>query len=138
MVPKKASTHIKPTAEEMKVTENLVEDVVSFYWSNVRTSLVDLEEPNINIDALGIFKIKTWKIEEVRNKYQVMIDAYKKRADIYRLGFQRFAIMKDLERWVIKINNVQKLIDEETLKKNNIKLKRNEQTAEKHNKDLEK
>ena len=63
MIPKKSSILYKPVAEELNISETLVEDLISFYYKEVRFHLSSLSHPRINVDGLGHFVAKSFFIE---------------------------------------------------------------------------
>jgi len=64
MTPKKSSILYKPVAEELNISETLVEDLISFYYKEVRFHLSSLSHPRINVDGLGHFVVKSFFIEK--------------------------------------------------------------------------
>jgi len=58
LIPKSHKNYIKSTAEEINCKEQLIIDIIGFYYSAVRKSLSDVESINIKLDGLGTFKIK--------------------------------------------------------------------------------
>ncbi len=64
MIPKKSSILYKPVAEELNISETLVEDLISFYYKEVRFHLSSLSHPRINVDGLGHFVAKSFFIEK--------------------------------------------------------------------------
>ena len=64
MIPKKSSILYKPVAEELNISETLVEDLISFYYKEVRFHLSSLSHPRINVDGLGHFVVKSFFIEK--------------------------------------------------------------------------
>ncbi len=64
MTPKKSSILYKPVAEELNINETLVEDLISFYYKEVRFHLSSLSHPRINVDGLGHFVAKSFFIEK--------------------------------------------------------------------------
>lgn len=64
MTPKKSSILYKPVAEELNISETLVEDLISFYYKEVRFHLSSLSHPRINVDGLGHFVAKSFFIEK--------------------------------------------------------------------------
>lgn len=64
MIPKKSSILYKPVAEELNISETLVEDLISFYYKEVRFHLSSLSHPRINVDGLGQFVAKSFFIEK--------------------------------------------------------------------------
>jgi len=72
--PKKTKLFITPVSSKLQVTEDLVKDLTSFYWKEVRINLMNLEHANLSIKKLGMFKAKSWRIDdiiyELKNKYE--------------------------------------------------------------------
>ena len=58
MNPRKPKRIYDNVSEELNVSKYLVEDLVEFYYKDVRRLLTNLEYPRINIDGLGQFVIK--------------------------------------------------------------------------------
>lgn len=58
MNPRKPKRIYDNVSEELNVSKDLVEDLVEFYYKDVRRLLTNLEYPRINIDGLGQFVIK--------------------------------------------------------------------------------
>jgi hypothetical protein len=53
MNPKKANKLYKSFSEENSYNEDLVENVVDFYYKHLRKLLTNLEYPRLNVDGLG-------------------------------------------------------------------------------------
>ena len=62
--PKKAKEFIPQVANELSISEKTVEDIVTFYWQEIRKNLGTLKHPRLHITNLGDFTIKHWKIDE--------------------------------------------------------------------------
>lgn len=124
MNPKKASELIKPTAELTGVSEQLVNDITSFYWKDLRKALVNLTYPKIRVDSLGVFNTKHWKIQEVEDKYNTYINKLKEHQEKNQMTFQRFAILKDVELKLSKITELKVMIEDQLIKKEQVKEKR--------------
>jgi len=69
MRPAKHNEVIKPTAEKLGVSENLVSDVSGFYWSSVKNHIKSLEHPRISIINFGSFIVKKKTLEKLMLKY---------------------------------------------------------------------
>jgi hypothetical protein len=69
MQPKKAKDLIPEVASITNHSEQLVEDLVSFYWGEVRKNLSSLKYPRLHITNLGDFVVKHWKID---NKIEML------------------------------------------------------------------
>ena len=81
MLPYKAKEFIVPTANKLECSVSLVEDITSFYWQTVRTTLSNPENVAITVANFGVFKIKPWKLEQFIIKYygilkHTQIDTY--------------------------------------------------------------
>jgi nucleoid DNA-binding protein len=124
LVPKKATELFKPVAEQTGANENLVQDLVSFYWTELRKTIVDLKAPNINISQLGTFKVKPWRVTKVITKYTEMIEVYKQKTPETEMSFQRFTILKDLENRLVKLRALEVLVEEEKSKRQQVRSKR--------------
>lgn len=58
MNPRKAKRIYDIVSEDLNIKKDLVEDLVEFYYKDVRKLLTNLEYPRINIDGLGQFIAK--------------------------------------------------------------------------------
>jgi hypothetical protein len=66
--PIKAKELIVSTALELNIPVSVVEDVVTSYWKDVRSSLSELKAPIINVYAFGNFTIKHWLLEKEKER----------------------------------------------------------------------
>jgi len=55
MKPKKSRLLYQEISEQKDISKDLVENLVDFYYKNVRTLLSELYHPRINITGLGLF-----------------------------------------------------------------------------------
>ena len=62
--PKKAKDLISEVANELQLSETLVNDIIIYYWQEVRRSLSGLKNSRIHITNLGDFVVKHWKIKD--------------------------------------------------------------------------
>ena len=63
MKPKKPNKIYAEVAEELNIPEAMVNDIVSFYWSQVRRTMESLEDPYIDVDNLGMLYVKPKSLE---------------------------------------------------------------------------
>ena len=128
MNPKKVKELYKITAEELNVKEDLVRDLTDMYWKEIRKSITDLKHPSIYAAGLGTFNAKSWKLAEIREKYEVRIS--------YNNGsnYRKMAIKTVLENTVSQIKGLEEQLESNKLKKKSIKEKRNEKA---NNTDME-
>ena len=58
MKPTKANSLCQELSEQDDLSKHLVENLVDFYYKNVRTLLSELYHPRINITGLGVFTVR--------------------------------------------------------------------------------
>ena len=126
-----------PTAEAMGVSEELVKDLVGFYWGEVRKALVDMKGPIIVVEAIGTFEVKHWKIADLITKYDHYLTKYKELAQENKLDFRQFAIQKEIELKKEKAVKLKELVDTDAERKKLVKQKRDDYIS-KNQKDLSK
>jgi nucleoid DNA-binding protein len=60
--PTKAKELIKKTAQELNLSEELVKDVVDFYYGRVKAKIEALEDPTIFLHGLGTLRLSRKKL----------------------------------------------------------------------------
>jgi nucleoid DNA-binding protein len=63
MTPTKANKLIPETAKELGISEELVKDVVDFYYETLKKKVESLEHPTLLVHNFGIFKISRKKLK---------------------------------------------------------------------------
>ena len=63
MKPTRSKSLIKKTAEQLKLPEELVSDVVDFYYSVVIKKIENLKDPTIFLHGLGTLRLSRKKLE---------------------------------------------------------------------------
>lgn len=102
MNPKKASSYIQLTANELNISDDMVSSVVNFYWKQVRRALNDLQSPSIVVANFGSFNVKPNIVEKLHTKYKQFtenldIDSMTfKRHTIYNIGKDRLDRLRDI------------------------------------------
>jgi nucleoid DNA-binding protein len=132
--PKKAKELIKPTAEKTLFNEDLVNAVISFYWTEVRKSLSTLKHSRIHITNLGNFTVKHWKIDDKIKSLEAWEETNKQK------GLQQITARFKTAETLYDLKNLNKIILEENQRKDFIKLhktKANVKSGKKHNKNME-
>jgi len=70
MNPRKAKRIYDIVSEDLNIKKDLVENLVEFYYKDVRKLLTGLEYPRVNVDGLGQFivkpKIVTTSIDKIK------------------------------------------------------------------------
>jgi len=124
LIPKKPKELFAPTSAVTGHSEELIEAITSFYWTEVRATLVDMRAPNVHIEGLGVFAVKKTKLSLLHEKYTTMLKKYEKLKEENRMTFQRFTIMKDIEVRIAKVEKLQDAVDKENLRKQEAQKKR--------------
>ena len=129
--PKKHKELINPVAEEMQVNTKLVEDLVNFYWKDVRNTLSKKEAHNLFVAGLGTFRARSWKIPALLEQYNETINRYRKQMESgVIISLQKFSMLKEAETKVARLNGLQKMIDADADKKIKKKKERYEKDSE--------
>ena len=70
MKPKKARLLYQEISEENDLSKDLVENLVDFYYKNVRTLLSELYHPRINITGLGLFTVREGTVKKAIPRFE--------------------------------------------------------------------
>ena len=116
MRPKKAKDFIPDVALDLGIPDDLVKEVVNYYWEEVRRSLSSLKHQRVHITNLGDFTIKHWKIDE-------KMESLKKWEENNKLkGLQEITKRFKVAETLYDLNNIKGIISEENQRKEFIKL----------------
>jgi len=121
LIPKNHKHFIKPTAEKLDCKEQLVSDVIGFYYSAVRKSLSDVESINVKLDGLGTFKIK----EKQLIKLKCQLGDHLERLENPET-FGQMKIKKEIQEKYDNLCKASSLLVSEKVRKQTHKEKRNE------------
>jgi HD-like signal output (HDOD) protein len=133
--PKKAKDFIDDVAKETSLSKDVVENVISFYYRQVRQNLSGLTSNRVHLTNLGDFTIKHWKLDDKIDMLQKFEENNKAK------GLQKITARYKTAESLYELRNLKKIIDEENQRKDFIKLhktKVNVKSRKKHNKDMEK
>ena len=130
MNPKKAKEFIPQVAKELNLQDSLVEDVINYYWQEVRKSLSGLKHNRIHVTNLGDFVTKHWKIDDRIERLEKWEENNKLR------GMQELTARFKTAETLYDLKNIKIIVEEEKQRKDFIKLHKDE-SKRKHNKDLE-
>ena len=75
--PTKAKSLIPKTAKNCGQEEEVVRDVVDFFYGKLRKKLESLEEPLISIPVLGTFKARSSKLKRSINTLTILLESDK-------------------------------------------------------------
>ena len=118
LIPHKAKTLYQPTAERTLVDIQLVESLVSFYWSNVKKAMIDGHSHNIKLHNLGTFSARPDKVQGLIDKYNRNL------LYIQPTTFQKCQVIQEIKKRIEKLENIQIGINQDIIKKEQVKQKR--------------
>jgi hypothetical protein len=124
MIPKKSSSLYKEVSEALNQDESLVEDIVEFYYSELRKTLSNLTHPRINVEGLGHFVAKTGLVRKSIPKYTNILKNHD--TSTYGAYFNKKMIETKLE---LLIQLEHKILLQE-IKKDEFKTTKNENSSE--------
>lgn len=116
MRPKKAKDFIQDVAEQLHFSEDVVKDVVDYYWRNIRKSLSSLDHSRIHLTNLGDFTIKHWKIDEKIEGLEKWEETNKQK------GLQQITARFKTAETLYDLKKLKGLVEEENQRKEFIKL----------------
>jgi len=73
LIPRKVKSLYLEIAKELEVSEELVEDVVSFYWKEIKNKLEESDQINVGISEFGTFEIRKRQVEYQIMKYKGLV-----------------------------------------------------------------
>lgn len=133
MRPKKAKQFIPELASELNLPVEMVEDVISYYWREVRKSLSGLKHTRVHLTNLGDFTIKHWKLND-------KIEMLEKFEEKNRLkGMQQMTARYKTAETLYDLRNMKTMLEEEQQRADFVKMHKRTsyESTRKHNKNLE-
>jgi len=132
--PFKAKALIPKTALLTNSSEELVGDLMDYYWREVRRSLGGLKHSRVHIANLGDFTLKHWKLDDKIQQVEKWEENNKQK------GMQQMTARFKTAEVLFDLKNMQGIIAEENQRKEFIKLHKttSDEFKGKHNPDLEK
>ena len=133
MKPRKSKDLIPIVAEELGISQQMVSDVTSFYWQEIRKSLSSLKHARIHVTNLGDFTIKHWKLDDKIENLETFKENFRQK------GLQEIVTRFRTDETLFDLKAIKALMEEEKQRKDFIKLhktKSNESKRE-HIKDME-
>mgnify|MGYP003148173681 FL=1 len=111
MKPKKARSLYNEIAEEQDVSKDLAENLIDFYYKNVRALLSQMYHPRINITGLGLFVARERSISKAIPKFEKYLENHD--TSTYSAYYNK----KMLEEKVELLCNIQEQIESEKNRK---------------------
>ncbi len=133
MHPQKAKEYISDVADELKISEEAIDAVISFYWQEVRKQLSALSTPRIHLTNLGDFVIKHWNIDDKIKQLELFEERNRQK------GLQQMTARFKTAEHLFKLKGMKKMVEEENQRKDFIKLHKTKQyeLGKKHTDNLE-
>lgn len=119
MIPKKPKLLYKQLAEETNLNETLIDNLITFYYKEVRSEMSALNHTKIYIDGLGQFIVKSRTVDNLILKYERIIA----KADNY--SFSSYHNKIRLTTRLEELNAVKLKLQEDKSKKQNFLINKN-------------
>lgn len=131
MHPRKAKDLIPQVAKETNFSEETINNIVGFYWREVRKSLSSLKHSRVHITNLGDFVTKHWKIDD-------KIDMLEKFEENNRQkGLQQMTARFKTAETLFDLKALKAIMTEEKQRAEFIKMHKKHESKRKHNKNME-
>ena len=119
MIPKKPKILYKQLAEESNLNETLIDNLITFYYKEVRSEMSALNHTKIYIDGLGQFIVKSKTVDNLILKYERIIA----KADNY--SFSSYHNKIRLTTRLEELNAIKLKLQEDKSKKQNFLIEKN-------------
>lgn len=124
MIPKKSNKLYKDISEELDISNILVEELVEFYYNEVRQLLSNLVFPRINVEGLGQFVARPKLVRNAIPRYTKILQSHDTST------FAAYYNKKSLETKLDLLILLEQKITEQELKKTNFKKTKYESSIE--------
>ena len=115
MIPRKVNTLFSEIASELDVSEELVSDVIDFYWKELKK---ELDEPtciNLSLEGFGTFSIRKKQVEYMLKKYKGLVKYMKPKT------YTKHVLLTIATKKLAVMENLLKLCEEQEQKKKQIR-----------------
>jgi hypothetical protein len=131
--PRKAKELIPEVAKELGIPQDIVEDVIDYYWQEIRKNLSSLKHTRVHLTNLGDFTIKHWKIDDKIEMFERWEENNRQK------GLQQITARFKVAESLFELKDVKKIVEEEQQRKDFIKLHKTKSNVSKkeHYTDLE-
>lgn len=127
MIPKKSKSLYSEVSEELNMPINLIEDLIEFYYKDIKSNITGLKHLRINIEGLGQFVIKESFVRKMIPKYKKAL------ANHDTSTFNAYHNKLMLEKKLIALNHIENQLDILELKKQKINAKKEKYKLDKDN-----
>ena len=111
MIPKKANKLYTEVAEDLNVSESLVETFIEAYYKEARECLIQLKYPRINMDGLGHFVAKKGLVKLTIPRIQKILENHD--VSTFKAYYRKKGLELKLDQLILL---QQKITEEETRK----------------------
>lgn len=130
MRPIKRKQISEKVAEKLKLSAEIVDEIISCYYKTVQKKLSALENDRLYVDGLGTFYIKRRKLEQKLAKYKEAVSRYEAKPDPNMSDYSSIRDMKfEIEKFEKALSTMDYEADRKLSKekdKENYKNKNNE------------
>ena len=123
MVPKKTKDLYVQLAEEQNLSETLIQDVVEYYYKQVKQNMINIAHPRIDVSGLGQFIVKVSTVERGLEKTEKVLKAQDEST------FKGYHFKKVLEERLVLLKNIQQKMLEAKEEKQKFREKKNESST---------
>ena len=116
MKPIKAKELTSLVAAVCDLKSNEVDEIVGFYWREVRKNLSSMKHSRIHVTNLGDFKVKHWKLQEKIDRLEKFEESNRQK------GLQKITARFKTAETLYDLRNVKKLMEEEKQREEFIRL----------------
>lgn len=131
MHPRKAKDLIPQVAKETNLSEETINNIVGFYWREVRKSLSSLKHSRVHITNLGDFVTKHWKIDDKIEMLEKFEENNRQK------GLQQMTARFKTAETLFDLKALKAIMTEEKQRAEFIKMHKKHESKRKHNKNME-
>jgi GTP cyclohydrolase I len=124
MIPKKSNKIYKVVSEDLNIQEKLVEDIVQFYYKELRSKMSGISHTRINIEGLGHVIVKP----QIVSKAIERLDKVVKNHDTST--YNAYHTKKSMEEKLILLKQITIKLTEELADRKSFKEKKYESNTE--------
>jgi hypothetical protein len=118
-------------AKQANLSEETINNIVGFYWREVRKNLSSLKHSRVHITNLGDFVTKHWKID---SKIE-MLEKFEE--NNRQKGLQQMTARFKTAETLFDLKILKDIITEEKQRADFIKMHKSHESKRKHNKNME-
>ena len=115
MIPRKVKTLYPEIAAELELPEELVTDVIEFYWKEIKKELDGLTHIAITIESFGTFEARKRQVEYLIKKYKSIIKHMKPTT------YSKHALMNIAVDKLERLETMLKMCENQELKKKQVR-----------------